>query len=434
MGSELWLQAATGVIGLPYMDELCLAGFAARTDPLHGVDQPLELNVLLLSSDRNVDPFVIVSGDLLYFGAVLRNAVRSRLSEHGLDPNHLLLLASHTHNAPATDGSKPKLGAVDTRFVAYLAAAVTNLVMEARGRAPVRSYMRYTRVRAAHALHRRRLRWRYKSRPPFVQREAYMGPNPLYRLRDDADVVLFESTEAEPLACFWSYACHPSAYPRKQYVHADYVGVVRAALRRRLGNGLPVVFAQGAAGDIRADTRTNRPSLVQRIRAIHKQQRLFTPFSVATWSIWAGSLAERVTAVLDEPQRWSRLEPCLRHGQAKVLLSELIDAAVLGEPALRLVAFQLSNSFRMLVMSAEPVQEYRRIFSSGDVEVHMVVGYEGSVFGYLPTEQMLRHGGYEARGFFQPFGLTGSFQPGFEAKVVRAGRHALYKASGCREM
>ena len=133
MGSELWLQAATGVIDLARLDGICLAGFAGRTGPAKGVDDSLELNALLLSSDhRRVDPFVIVSGDLLYFGAELRDAVRGSLSDNGLDPERFLLLADHTHYEPATDDSKSKLGAVGSRFVTRLATSVADVVMEAR--------------------------------------------------------------------------------------------------------------------------------------------------------------------------------------------------------------------------------------------------------------------------------------------------------------
>ena len=428
MSSDLWLQAATREVELPQVSELCLAGFAGRTDSMQGIDQSLELNALLLSTDREAQPFVLVSGDLLYFGATLRDTVRRRLGEHGLDPDRLLLLASHTHYAPSTDGTKPKLGAVDARFVAHLAAAVTDLVIEARGRVPVRSLLRHTRIRASHALHRRRLHWHIERQPPFVRRKAYLGPNPLFRLRDDADVVLFETVDGEPLAYLWSYACHPSSYPRKNFVHSDYIGVVREALRRCHGTRLPVLFAQGAAGDIRADTRTSRPNLLQQLRTINEEQR-FTPFSVSGWRNWADSLAERVTAIVNHHRSWSRLEPCLSCAETTIALSALIEGTVPEGTDLRLVALQLGNSFRLLVMNAEPVNGYQKIFSAGNFRAHRVVGYEGNVFGYLPTERMLSEGGYEVRRFFPFFGLTGSFRPGFESKVVAAGRHALRMAA-----
>ena len=427
MGSELWLQAATGVIELRRLDRLCLAGFAGRTGPAKGVDHPLELNALLLSIDRGSDPFLIVSGDLLYFGAALRDAVRGSLSDYGLEPSRLLLLASHTHCAPATDVSKSQLGAVDSRFLASLATSVADLVLEARGREPVRTYMRHGRLQAAHALQRRRLKWYFQRRPPFVWREAYMGPNPFYRLRDEIDVVLFESVNGDSLACLWSYACHPSAYPRKQFVHADYVGVVRKGLRRCLGDDLPVAFAQGAAGDIRPDTRPSRSSLLEEMRTLNEERR-FAQFSESAWSDWAEGLAQRVVAMVDRRKSWSRPEPCLAYAESTVALSDLIDGTLHASTDLRLVAVQLSKRLRLLVMSAEPVNRYRKLFSVGNAGAHLVVGCEGDVFGYLPTERMLPEGGYEVRRFCSYFGLTGSFRPGFESRVIAAGRHALRNA------
>ena len=424
MSTELWIQTATGVIELPHLDGLCLAGFSGRKGAPQGVDQSLELNALLLSTAKDATPFIVVSGDLLYFGAALRDAVRSWLRGNGFDPHRLLLLASHTHYAPSTDASKSTLGMVDPAFVAYVAMAVADLVMKARAREPARTYMCHARVQAAHALHRRRLKWHFERRPPFVWRRAYMGPNPFYRLRDDLDVVLFETADREPLACFWSYSCHPSAYPRKLFVHADYVGVVRAALRRCLGDSLPVVFAQGAAGDIRPDTRSSRPSLLELFRTFNDELR-FTPFTIAEWTCWADGLASGITDMLNRRQCWTRLNPCLSYAETKVALSDIIDGVAHEGSDLRLVALQFGKQFRLLVMSAEPVNKYRRIFASGDVSAHLTVGYEGAVFGYLPTERMLKEGGYEVQRFFPHFGLRGSFRSGFESTVIAAGRQAL---------
>ena len=430
--SDLWLQAATSVIDVPHLEELRLAGFANRRDSPEGVDQSLELNALLLSRNKGSDPVVVVSGDLLYFGTELRDTAQAWLCEHGLDPSRILLFASHTHNAPSTDHSKPKLGAVDRRFVSYLASVITALIMEARRKLPVRTHLRHTRVRAAHALHRRRLKWHFERQSPFVWSEAYMGPNPLFRLRDHIDVVLFESVDAEPLGCLWSYACHPSAYPRKGFVHADYVGVVREALRRRLGVGVPIIFGQGAAGDVRPDTRTNRPSLLRRIRTFNEEQR-FAPFSISAWRTWSGGLAQLLTSMLDRSECWSRLEPSLEFAETTVAVSELIDGSVPEGSDLRLVALQLADTFRLLAMSAEPVAKYRNIFAAGDARAHLVVGCEGAVFGYLPTERMLNEGGYEVNRFFPYFGLHGSFRPGFETKVTQAGRHALRQVAESRK-
>jgi hypothetical protein len=49
-----------------------------------------------------------------------------------------------------------------------------------------------------------------------------------------------------------------------------------------------------------------------------------------------------------------------------------------------------------------------------------VPGYCNEIFAYLPTERVLKEGGYEGGEAMVYFGLCGPFQPGLEQKIIDA--------------
>jgi len=79
----------------------------------------------------------------------------------------------------------------------------------------------------------------------------------------------------------------------------------------------------------------------------------------------------------------------------------------------------LGQELTVVGVSAEVVTEYgpmvHRAFGRS---ITIPVGYIDEVYGYLPTERMLREGGYEVRWFLEAFALKGPLNPQIE-------RHAL---------
>jgi hypothetical protein len=56
-------------------------------------------------------------------------------------------------------------------------------------------------------------------------------------------------------------------------------------------------------------------------------------------------------------------------------------------------------------VSAEPSTEFSRLVRGLSIDYHIVpCGYLEDVFGYLPTSEQLKEGGYEAKGFLKYFG------------------------------
>lgn len=88
------------------LEAVRLAGYSDQLPSPHGVDQPLEANVLGLSGGALEEPVYLVSTDSLYGGS-LGAEVASLL---GCSRDNVLVLASHTHFAPLPTQGCPGSG------------------------------------------------------------------------------------------------------------------------------------------------------------------------------------------------------------------------------------------------------------------------------------------------------------------------------------
>src|SRR4051812_15593961 len=76
-----------------------MAGYGARRTPSSGVLRPLEVNVLAVAcGDR---PSLLVTLDVIAVDRGFVRHVRQLAAGHGIDADHVLVAASHTHSGPA---------------------------------------------------------------------------------------------------------------------------------------------------------------------------------------------------------------------------------------------------------------------------------------------------------------------------------------------
>ena len=108
------LRCAGASIDITPDHSVPLAGVEGRNEGWQSVTSRLEANALLLGEGD--DRVLFISADLLYFGAALVDAVRRCAAACGIRSDAVILAASHTHFAPATDRSKPRLGRVDAAY------------------------------------------------------------------------------------------------------------------------------------------------------------------------------------------------------------------------------------------------------------------------------------------------------------------------------
>jgi hypothetical protein len=380
---------------------------------------------MLLEADER--RCLIFSFDLMVVGAELQQAIHARLATHGFVPAEIMLLASHTHFAPATDRACAPLGVPDEQFVADLAAATENLVRKMHRQQPAEGRLEIRRGRLNHSVNRRR-HWPF----PTVGRtygfrlsSTVMAPDRQAATDELATVLLLRRADDDAvIAAIWHYTCHATAVTPCEVVSADFPGAVRRALRQRFGD-IPCVFAQGFCGDISPEIASEgQPDGVggQLRRLVRKMISgpTFPPYAADDWKRWSENLAAMVAAIAEQPPEKTDAPATLSIAVAQVPLADFFDGVAPDKP-LTVQALRLGSAIEIVALSAEVTVEWQPILDSslpaGEGRLRLYAGYLGTVYGYLPTPRQIGEGGYEVTGFQRLFGLSGNFDAG---KIVPA--------------
>jgi hypothetical protein len=402
-----------------------LAGYAARRQAVSIVLDPIEISAVLLEAGGR--RCLVFSFDLMVVGSELQQAIHDRLAAHGFLPAEIMLLASHTHFAPATDRACAALGVPDPQFVAELAEASENLVKGLLREEPAETLVEVKRGRLDHSVNRRR-HW---SLPTigrtfgFRLTATVMAPNQAGPTEELATVLLLRRADDDGvIAAIWHYTCHATAVIPPDVISADFPGAVRRALRQRFGE-IPCVFVQGFCGDIspRIAGTGPRASIGGRLRRFARMLisgPTFPPRVAADWEHWSEGLADGVDAIAERPPERADRPDIVAVGTAQIPLAEFFHGRAPDKP-LTIQVLRLGTVFELIAVSAEVTVEWQSILDSalpvaeGRLRLH--AGYLGALYGYLPTPRQIGEGGYEVTGFQHLFGLSGNFDAG---KIVPA--------------
>jgi hypothetical protein len=409
-----------------------LAGYAARQAPASTILDPIEISALLLECEGQ--RCLMLSFDLMLVGSTLEQRILSRLAQHGFERGEVVLFASHSHSAPATDQACRRLGVPDAEFVDDAADAVDALVGRMLRQQPAAARIDVLRGQLDHSIHRR-LWWPY---PTIGRMHGYrrkgitVSPNPSGPRDETATVAIVRQAQSgEPLAIVWHYTCHPTAMPQTTAISADFPGVARQALRRRLGD-LPCVFVQGFCGDVRPNIKVAgkvswRERLRRTIRVISSGP-LFPAPSFADWQLWSTELADRLCRIAGGVPMKSPPSTHIGTACCSIPLDRFFEGTA-PDKALEANVIRIGDELEIVALSAEVTVEWQRILDASlppaPQRIRLYAGYTGALFGYLPTAAQVLEGGYEVDGFQSLFGLAGHFdaariEPAVSACVTQA--------------
>jgi hypothetical protein len=393
-----------------------LAGYASRTKLTSNILAPIEISAVLLeASDKRC---LIFSFDLLFVGPELQELILKKLAGLGFDRTEIMLLASHTHFAPATDATLWHMGPIDRSYVDRVAASAGQLVQQIvrQPRRSVRLELRSARL--DHSINRRRY-WPF----PTVTRtyglrfgSFSMAPNPDAPTDERATVLLLcDTNDGTAHAALWHYACHPTAVVPSDSISPDYPGTVRQGLRSSFGD-IPVVFIQGFCGDIRPKMRTSEKQdpwtcLKRAARTLLAGPSFDAPMP-GEWPRWSEDLAAKVLAIAEGPITALFDSESLAVGQSAIPLDEFFSGMSPDKP-LTAQVLRIGGTVEIVALSAEPSVGWNAIVDkaipAGAETTRLYAGYLGAAFGYLPTAPQVPEGGYEVDGFQPLFGLSGRF-------------------------
>lgn len=393
----------------------------------------LEANILIIE-DVFGGLLLVVSIDALYVGRPLRKKLEDDL-EGTFTPDQIFLAASHSHNAPMLDPSKPLMGLVSIKHLTTVADTIVSAVSELllRESEPVSVIQR--QYRSKHTFFRRKkVLYRFVSRRKVEIWPTLMLPKKKLKSRPKSKVLEFRNRNDQLRAVLWVMPCHPVSHPYPDQPSSNFVGFVRAKTRQKHNSmkDMPFIFLQGASGDIRPPAISTH-HFPMRDRLIYPGSRKnFSIFSSQDYQSWLNEMYLEFEN--SQPFSMSSFGNT-RHVKPSAVSYSLIRTK-LGDffknvdPERYIDAHCIKiDGFTFIGVSAEPTWSSIRWLLPMFGKNITLVGCVNDTYGYLASPLQYLAGGYEAKGFQEPFGLTpNSSSLATGLRIIRKLRENIFKA------
>ena len=350
---------------------------------------------------------VLITADL----CVLRQPEEQELCEvlmrrTGLERRQILLNWSHTHSGPmigTSDVNRYPIPEADlqrtkayTQWLWNRLADVAQSALQDRqpawlswgvGRA---EFVRNRRVLNADGTYRR------------------MGPNPEGPADKTVPVLRIDGPGGERRGVLFGTACHPVTLGGSNLkVSADFPGYARQHLQQQYP-GLVAMFVQGCGADANPEPRAtaDQEDWVRRHGTLLGEEVvrvLSEPMQPVTGPLRVAFT--RVDLPLASPPTRERLEEMAKgpfwesHNARRILAAQRQGQPLPDYYPTPLALWQFGDSLTLVAISGEVVADYVPLAAAAvDSQPVWVAGYSNQVFGYLPSERILREGGYETLG------------------------------------
>lgn len=399
--------------------------------------QALEANLIFLS-DSNNGRLLVISVDALYVGPKLRKRLETELRDR-LQPAEILIAATHSHNAPQLDDTKPRLGAPVPQHVEMVSQRILSAARRLLTQGGRQVQVQTRRYKAKSVVSRRRRRF---AAPGAFQSNGLhlwqIQPMPNRRdVRATSEVLELVDELKQLTAVIWIMPCHPTSYPEPGEMSAHFIGRVREKIREENpGQNIAICFLQGASGDLRPPAYERPIVSVRNMfwRLVSGKQ--FGRFSRRKYDKWVDKMyvEYRFGERLSSWKINANLAPRLDSTYSKVPLRNLYSYDYEEE---RFASCQVIGiaGLKIVAVSAEPTWSVREELFGQAADITLV-GCVDDTFGYFPTDGEFSAGGYEATGFQEAFSLrsNGAAPPlVFKNFVKEAVMETEEKASSSRK-
>lgn len=409
--------------------EVRLAGFGNPRRVFKGMHDDIWVRALVMENGGCT--VAIVTGDVLGFEGARIEEIRSRVREtSGLDVDHILFNASHTHSAPnVMRGQSECIGRYQERYAGWFYDQVVRVIAEAAGSMEEGSLEWGSATCCGIGVNRRRMTTGAYEFAPY---EA--------GLRSDEAFVLRAVCGGRVKAVLMKHTCHPSTIGF-DYGSADWPGVARRIVEER-NPGAVALFTQGCCGNIRVrtvedpehpDTTSFRGGTYEDIErfgallADAVQTVLDAPMTPVTGAFSARKIAFELPLTEKQPLEVYRAES---EGDSLAAFAARWYVAHYDElPASKTYTMQridLGDTLTLIGMEGEVVVEYEyhmRLLLPGRKVV--TLGYSNGNPGYICTAEMYRYGGYEPEGSTVCYNLREGWKPEAESVILENAKRLL---------
>ncbi|WP_435017917.1 neutral/alkaline non-lysosomal ceramidase N-terminal domain-containing protein [Tundrisphaera sp. TA3] len=392
-----------------------LSGYLSRTAESNGVAQKIWAKALAIGSDEQ-GPAILVSLDSLGISAASVAEVAGRLERKaGIKPERLSIAASHTHYAPCLTDVAPhifgkKLPAEEqARVDAYTRTLVDRLekvCLDALAdRAP--GQLSWSQGKVGFAANRR----------------TKGGP-----VDHALPVLRVTAPDGKIRAILTNYACHCTTIPHTDnLVHGDWAGVAQEAIEAD-HPGCIALTVVGCGADSNPTPRGSQAMAESYGRSVADEVARLLKGSWADLPAAPPAIAvEKFSLPFDTLPDREALEKLVKAGgppgyNASVWLSRLDRGEKLPEALpYSAQAWRFGDKLAMVFLPGEVVVDYvLRLKKELDPARLWVSAYSNDAPCYIPSERILREGGYEGGGAMVYYGWPTRLKPGVEDLIDAA--------------
>lgn len=378
-----------------------LTGYGNRQTESEGVTQKLRARAMAIGADPDVA--VLVTVDNLGVPGTMTDEVARRLGKRfGLAPERLALLSSHTHTGPALTNVAPSIfeGKLSSehqehvdRYTRELTDRLEKVAAQAlEDRKPGR--LARTKGRAGFAANRRVVKWGKAVAMDFADTAPVDRSLPLM-LVTDADGGL--------RAVFLTYACHCTTLEGNfNSIAGDWLGYAAEAIERD-HPGVVALIGVGCGADANPKPRgtldmaqAHGAEIARAVDVLIGAPRRPLPAALV-------ARAEKVELPFakvptEEELRKQAGESGHRAHRAQLQLERLAHGENLSSPLeYRVATWSWGDELTMIFLAGEVVVDYFiRANREFDPTRVWTIAYANDVPCYIPSDRILREGGYEA--------------------------------------
>lgn len=390
-----------------------LSGFGFRREQSEGVTQKILAKALAIA-DEQQGPAILITVDNLCVPDAVTSEIARRLKEKvGLKRERLAITATHTHTAPMLKNVCPTLFGVPIpaehqasidRYTAEFIDALENVAVSA-----------FKDIRPS------RLSWGTGSANLAANRRTKGGP-----VDHDLPVLAVHDSDGKLRAVYFSYACHCVTLSDNK-ISGDWAGFAQHRVQEffpgvvalaSVGCGADSNPASGVTGDKAEICAQQGDQIAQEVKKVLSSS--LKPITSDLRAHYA-----RLDLALDTPRtraEWetrAQKQDAVGH-HARVNLERLDRGESLPDKInYPIQTWVFGDALAIVFLPGETVVDYSlRLKREFDRSRLWVNGYSNDGRCYIPSERILKEGGYEGGDAMIYYDFPQRFAPGLEQKIM----------------
>ncbi len=416
-----WWRAGVARAVITPQEYMWMAGYAARDKPAEGKLHDLWAKALALE-DAHGNMVLLITTDIIGFDKDLSLSICDRLGrEYHVKRKNIILSSSHTHSGPVInsnlDGIYPPFDESQKKQTENNRSFIEEQIITVAGRAisslaPVHIS---TGVGIARfAVNRRENQWDEKT----IYSPGVNGPS------DHVVQVMKVSDQSDqPMAVIFGYSCHATTLSINKW-SGDYPGFAQIELEKTYPGLTSMFFAGFGAdqnplprGEVSQAKQYGRELAIAVEKVMEESMKNLTSAIQTTYNEIELELSpppdpDELEKVMDEGADWQKR-------WAETMKEKLASGEEFPDsyPWYPVQSWQLGEQ-TLVVLGGEVVVDYAFILRDSLGNDLMLMAYANDVMTYIPSERVLKEGGYEGETSMWVYGHHGTWLPGIEEKIV----------------